>query len=152
MERHPPHQHMRLVLLRVEVFVRHHRHKRYRRIVEERTLIPNGVTTMNPVTVSIGHTVSFSILYLDASGNPMLVTPTPDSPPVWANAPSPAGATTFTVGPGGLTASDVAVAAGTDTISLTVVVGGVTFTATDGVTVSPAPQVLTSIAIAASVQ
>jgi hypothetical protein len=107
---------------------------------------------MNPVTVSIGHTVNMSIVFLDQNGQPMLTTPTPDSPPTWTDAPSPAGDATLTVGAGGLTAADVAVAAGTDLVTLTVVVGGVTYTATQGITISPAPQVLTSVQIAAAVQ
>ena len=104
---------------------------------------------MNPVTVAIGHVVALSIIYLDQSGNPMLVTPTPDSDPVWTDSPDPAGCVTFASV--GQTATDTAVAAGTDTVGVTVTVGGVAFTASLGVIVSPAAQVLTSIQIGSSV-
>jgi hypothetical protein len=104
---------------------------------------------MNPVTVAIGHVVNLSIIYLDQLGNPMLVTPTPDSPPVWTDAPVPAGCCTFVAT--GSTAVDTAVAAGADTVGVTVTVGGVAFTASLGVVVSPAAQVLTSIEIGSTV-
>ena len=108
---------------------------------------------MNTTTLSVGHTATFTIVYLDAIGNPMLVTPTPDSPPVWTNAPVPAGDDTFTVAADSLSSTAVAVAAGTDTISLTVIVGGVTFTATNDVTITgtSSTQVLTSVQIASTV-
>jgi hypothetical protein len=139
-----------LVLLRVSVGRHRHHHGRPDYVVvEERTLTPNGEDIMNPVTVAIGHVVNFSIIYLDQQGNPMLVTPTPDSPPVWTDAPSPAGCVTFAST--GSTATDTAVAAGTDTVGVTVTVGGVAFSASLGVVVSPAPQVLTSIEIGSTV-
>lgn len=100
-----------------------------------------------PVTVSVGHTVNCSLVFLDQNGNPMLVAPSPDSPPSWSNS-TPA---TETLSPGGLTASALALAVGGDTISVSVSVGGVSFGATLGVTVTPAPQVLTSVSIAATV-
>jgi hypothetical protein len=147
---HHSHHRHHLVALRVETTYRSH-HRRHHRIVDLTTLNPNGVTVMNPVTVSIGHTVNCVIIFLDQNGNPMQTTPTPDSPPSWSDAPSPSGATTFTVGPGGLTASDLAVASGSDTISLSLSVGGTAYSATLGVTVSPAAQVLTSVQIGATV-
>ena len=52
---------------------------------------------------------------------------------------------------GGLTAVDTAVAPGTDLVTVSLAVGGVSFSATLGITISPAPQVLTSIAIAPTV-
>jgi hypothetical protein len=103
---------------------------------------------MNPVAVSVGHTVNCTLVYLDQNGNPMLTTPTPDAAPVWSNTPA---TETLTPAPGGLTASALAIAAGTDTISVALSVGGVAFTASLPVTVSAAPQVLTSVAIAATV-
>lgn len=106
---------------------------------------------MNPVAVNVGHTVNMSIVYLDQNGNPMVTTPTPDSAPAWTDAPSAAGVDTLTVAPGGLTASLAALAVGSDVVSLEVVVGGVTFNATLPVTISAAPQVLTSVQIAATV-
>ena len=101
------------------------------------------------VDVTVGHTLNCSISFLDQNGNPMLTTPTPDSPPVWAGA-NPA---VETVKPSadGLTAEVDTVAVGTDTVSLTVVVGGQTFTASLAVSVDAVPQVLTSVAINAVV-
>ena len=137
-----------MVALRVETFYTHH-HRRHYQLVDLKVLNPNGGIAMNPVTVSVGHTVNCSIIFLDQNGNPMQTTPTPDAAPTWSD--SPAGATTFTVGPNGLTATDLAVATGTDAISLSLAVGGVSYSATLGVTVSPAPQALTSIQIGSTV-
>ena len=106
---------------------------------------------MASVTVNVGHVVDMSIEYLDQNGNPMLVTPTPDSAPTWTDAPSPAGAATLAVAAGGLSAVDTAVAVGSDVVTLTVVVGGVTFTATQPITIAAAPQVLTSVEIVSAV-
>ena len=102
---------------------------------------------MNPVTVNVGHAVTCQIVYLDQNGNPMLITLTPDSPPSWSDAPNPAGCTTFQVAADSMSAVDTAVAAGADVVSVSLNVGGVTYTATLPVTVAAAPQVLTSIAI-----
>ncbi len=96
-------------------------------------------------TVTVGHTASLSISYFDANGNPMLTTPTPDAAPVWSN--GDATIDTLTASADGLTAQDVAIAAGSDTVSVSVVVGGVTFSATLAVVVQAPPQVLTSVAI-----
>ena len=79
----------------------------------------------------------------------MLVTPTPDAPPTWTDT-TPATGTLTTV-PGGLTATELAVAAGGDTISVSLAVTGVTYGASVPVIVSPAPQVLTSVSIATTV-
>ena len=102
-------------------------------------------------TVNVGHELDCSIGYLDTNGNPMLVMPTPDAPPVWTNAPAPAGATMLTVAPGGLEAVDKAVAAGTDTLNLTLSVGGVPYSASASVAITAAPQQLGSIVINAVV-
>ena len=136
-----PHHNLGLILWTV--------HRRRVNVLEIAKLTPGAKTIMNPITLSIGHSAALNIVYLDQNGNPMLVTPTPDSPPAWTNS-APA-VDTPAVGPGGLTATDTAVAAGTDTVNLSVVVGGKSFAASLGVTVSPAPQVLTSVAIAADV-
>ena len=106
---------------------------------------------MTPATVSIGHTVNMILVALDTLGNPMLTQPTPDSPPTWVDAQTPAGDMTLTVDASGLSASELAVAAGTDVVTATIIVGGVTFTATQDITVSPAPQVLGSFEIQATV-
>jgi hypothetical protein len=101
------------------------------------------------VTVTVGHSIALSILYLDTNGNPMITPPTPDAPPSWTNA-TPA-TETLTVATDGNTATADALAAGSDTISLALDVAGKAFSATLDVTVSAAPQVLGSVAINAVV-
>jgi hypothetical protein len=103
---------------------------------------------MGSVTVSVGHTVDFAIAYLDQNGNPMLTTPTPDSPPVWSDTTAATG--TLTPAANGLTASELANAVGADSVSASVIVGGQTFTSSIDVDVEAEPQVLTSIAIVAT--
>lgn len=100
-------------------------------------------------TLAVGHKLELAITFLDQNGNPMLDAQTPDAAPTWSNT-TPA---TETIVPSasGLTCEGTTVAAGTDTVSLAVVVNGVTFNATLDVTVTAAPQVLTSISIDASV-
>lgn len=105
---------------------------------------------MNPVTVNVGHTVSASLVFLDQNGNPMLATPTPDAPPTWSNA-NGAADLTLTAAANGLTATDVATAAGSDTLSVNLTVGGKAFGASVPITISPAPQVLTSVEIETTV-
>lgn len=97
------------------------------------------------IELTLGHNVEASLAYLDANGNPMLVTPKPDSAPVWTNT-TPA-TETLIPSPDGNTAEATTVAVGTDSIGVTVIVGGVNFTASVAVTVDAAPQVLTSVAI-----
>lgn len=101
------------------------------------------------VTLSVGHTLNMSIQFLDQNGNPMLTPPTPDSPPSWSDTTS----ATETLAPAanGLSCVGTPIAAGSDVVNLSVVVGGQTFSATLDVTVDAAPQVLTSVAIAATV-
>ena len=106
---------------------------------------------MPAISVNVGHVVNCTIIYLDQNGNPMLTPVTPDSAPVWADAPAPAGCATLVADPSGLTAVDTAVAVGADVITLTVIVGGVTFTATQAVTIAAVPQVLTSVTIGTTV-
>ena len=99
------------------------------------------------ITVNVGHSVDDTIVYLDQNGNPMLVAPTPDAPPVWTNTPSTPAVDTFTVAADGSSAVLAATAVGADTVNLTVTVGGKTYTATQAVTIAAAPQVLTSVSI-----
>jgi hypothetical protein len=101
---------------------------------------------MPAINVSVGHTVNFAILYLDQDGNPMLTPPTPDAAPTWSDT-TPA---TGTLTPSGSTASELIIAAGSDTVSVTVAVGGVTFSASQQL-VAAAAQKLTSIQIQATV-
>ena len=94
---------------------------------------------------SVGQSLPLSIQFLDQNGHEMAVTPTPDAPPAWTNG-NPA-VDTLTVSADGLSASDLGVSAGADTIGVSLSVGGVSFAASDAVTVTAAPQTLTSIAI-----
>lgn len=100
--------------------------------------------------LTVGHQDTMTILYLDAAGNPMLSAVVPDSPPAWTNTPSPAD--TLTVSADGSTAVLAALAAGADTVNMSVIVAGKTFTATEQITISAAPQVLTSVEIQNTVQ
>lgn len=109
-------------------------------------LKPNKVTHM-AVSLQVGQKLPLSIGFLDQNGSPMAVTPVPDSPPTWSNSTAATG--TLTPSADGLSASYAGVAAGTDTISLGVVVGGKTFAASIAVTVAAAAQVLTSVEIIA---
>lgn len=116
---------------------------------ERRRLIPNQEIIMDNVTVNIGHTVTCSIEYDDANGNPMLTPVAPDAPPAWTQT-TPA-TDTMAVAPDGSQDVLTAIAAGGDTVSVALAVGGKAFSASVGITVSPAPQVLTSIRVVTQV-
>ena len=104
---------------------------------------------MANVIVNVGHTVSFTLVFLDQRGNPMLTTPAPDAAPVWTDTTPATG--TLTSAPSGLTASEIANAVGTDTVNVALSVGGTAFTASIDLTVQEEPQVLTSIQVLATV-
>ncbi len=104
---------------------------------------------MSNVTLTIGHSVDFALVFLDQNGNPMLTTPSPDSPPVWSDITPATG--TLVPSASGLTASELAIAAGSDTVSVSLMVAGVSFSASIDVTVEAATQVLTSVQIAGTV-
>ena len=104
-----------------------------------------------PVTVSVGHQVQASIRWLDQNGNDMATTPTPDSPPSWTDVESPIGDMTLVVAADSMSAVETAVAAGTDVLTLALVVGGVSFSNTLPITITGAQQTLTSVDIAATV-
>jgi hypothetical protein len=104
------------------------------------------------LNLTVGHTATMAIEYLDQNGNPMLTAPVPDSAPTWTDTPSSPPVDTFTPAAGGLTATLAAIAPGSDTVTLAVTVSGKTYNATLVVTISAAPQVLTSIAIVPTVQ
>lgn len=101
-------------------------------------------------TVTAGKTVPLSIGFLDQFGAEFVPTPTPDSPPTWTQANPAAGALSFSAD--GLTGHYAAAnAAGADTVTMTVMVGGVIFSATLDISVvgaAPAP-ILTSVVIIA---
>lgn len=88
--------------------------------------------------------LGLAIAWLDQHGNPMAVTPTPDSTPTWTNS-NPA-AETVAAAADGLTAAATAVAAGTDTITPVAIVGGTSYSANIAVTVTEV-QKLTSIQV-----
>jgi hypothetical protein len=103
------------------------------------------------LNLTVGHTATLGIEYLDQNGNPMLTAPVPDSPPTWTNNPSAPGVDTFTPSPDGTSATLVADAAGSDSVSLSVIVGSQTFPASLAITISAEAQVLTSVAITSTV-
>jgi hypothetical protein len=129
-------QHFKNVRLTVRINKRHH---------ASIILEPNRRIRMTNVTVNVGHSVTMTLTYLDQNGNPMLTPPTPDSPPSWSDTTPATG--TLTEQPGNLEAIETAVAPGNDVVSVSVVVGGQTFSASLGITVQAAPQVLTSVEI-----
>jgi hypothetical protein len=141
-QRHPPHhRHLRLAF--VVKTGRHRRHGHGHRWRHKRVhIFEPGVTHMNITdSVTVGHQVAFAWEWIDANGNPPpagTTLPTPDSTPVWANTPATPPVDTFTSSADGSTALLVASAAGSDTVTLTVVFGGTTFTASDLVTISAA--------------
>lgn len=136
------------VLLVVGVQHGHGHHRRWR-FVDDVFLQPGGEVEMSTVTVSVGHAVTCTLVFLDQNGNPMKSAPAPDTPPAWSDTTSATG--TLTASPSGLSASEVAVAEGGDTISVDLKVGGVEFKASVDVVVTSAPQVLTSVGIDTSV-
>ena len=93
--------------------------------------------------LTVGHTASLAFVYLDQDGNPMLTAPVPDKAPEWTQ--SNASAATLTPSSDGVTASEKGIAAGTDVVTVSVVVDGVEFAAQGTFNVSAAPQKLTSI-------
>lgn len=101
------------------------------------------------VVLAVGHKLNMAIAFTDQNGNPMLTAPTLDSPPSWSD--SNAATETLTPAADGLSCVGTPVAPGTDVVSLVVVAGGVSFSATLTVTVDAAPQILTAIAIVPTV-
>lgn len=104
-----------------------------------------------PVTVNVGHTVTCTYIFLDQNGQPMLTPVTPDSPATWTDTPSAAGVDTNSVSADGTTDVVTAAAAGSDTVGLSVTVGGKTFTDSLLITITPAPQVVSGVQIQAAV-
>jgi hypothetical protein len=131
-DRHEHHEHDLHLALRVNKRI-------YVLNPERRTIIMEQLT--------VGHTDTMSILYVDTAGNPMLTPVTPDSPPTWVDTPATPPVDTFTVSADGTTAVLAATAAGTDTVNLTVVVGGKTYTVSAQFAISAPPQVLGGVQI-----
>lgn len=101
------------------------------------------------VTLAVGHTLGLALAFLDQNGNPMLVAPVPDAAPTWTDT-TPA-TETLAVDASGLTATGTPLVPGTDTINVSVTVGGTVFSASLDVNVTEAPQVLTSVVIDSTV-
>lgn len=97
------------------------------------------------ITLTVGQNLSDSIVFLDASGAPMLTQLTLDALPTWTQA-TPA-TETLTASADGLTFSGPVIAPGSDTVTVTVSVNGTAFKASQAVTADAAPQVFTSIDI-----
>lgn len=96
-------------------------------------------------TLFVGQGLPLSIAFLDQAAK--LMPGTPDQTPTWAtSAPGP---DVLTVAGDGLAATFKAVDLGDDILTLTVVAGGKTFSASLDITVVAAPQVLTSVEIVA---
>ena len=102
-------------------------------------------------SVTVGHVVDYTIQYVDTAGNPMLTPVTPDSPPVWTDAPATPPVDTFIASADGMTAVLTPSAAGADTVTLAVIVNAVTYTASDLLTINAAPQQLGGVQIVATV-
>ena len=138
-------QELGFVLVVVHVHAAHHRHHRYKFFIS-----PNErVSTMANINVTVGHTVSMKLVFLDQNGNPMLTAVTPDAAPAWSDTTPATG--TLTVGADGLSATELAITAGADVVNVSLAVGGVAFAASLGITAAAAPQVLTSVQILATV-
>lgn len=101
-------------------------------------------------TLDVGKTELFAIEFLDQDGKPMDPTPRPDAPPSWAQ--TDPGVESLSPSPDGMNAQASGLAAGTDTIQLSLSVGGQSFTATVDATVNAVQptQTLTSIGIVAT--
>lgn len=132
------------VFLKIEVRNSHHHS-----VTVDRRFLKSGANHMSAVSVTVGHTVTCSIVYLDQNGNPMLTAQTPDAAPAWAQT-TPA-TETMAVSADGKTNMLTAVTAGSDSVSVALAVGGIAFSASIDITVVATPQVLTSIGIATTI-
>jgi hypothetical protein len=115
-------------------------------------LHPNRrICIMENFPLNVGHTLDLVIVFLDTNGNPMLTQPTLDAPAMWTDGPSGSGVDTLTVAPDTLSAAMAALGPGTDTVSVSLSVGGKAFSATAGATITNAPQILGSIELQGTV-
>ena len=85
------------------------------------------------LTARVGQHVNFSLAFLDAQGQPMQTTPTPDAPPTWNNLKLDR----LIAAPDGLTCQADTVGPGTDTITVQVTVAGRSYTGTLQAQVNP---------------
>src|SRR5690242_19198695 len=137
-------QELGFVLVVVHVHGSHHYNHRYKFLIPPNVMI----IPMANIDVTVGHKVTMNLVFLDQNGNPMLTTVTPDAVPTWTDTTPATG--TLTAGADGLSATELAIAAGTDVVNVSVTVGGVAFAASLGITSTAVPQVLTSIQINAT--
>src|ERR1019366_7066700 len=106
----------------------HHRHHHHHRIMVVFTINETSILlTPNQGTVlmenlNLGQNLDLAIAFLDASGNPMVTAPTTDAPPSWTQT-TPA-TQSLAVDSDGMTAHTKSLAVGSDSIALSVVVGG----------------------------
>jgi hypothetical protein len=98
--------------------------------------------------ITLGQGLNLAISFLDQDGNQMTATPVPDGTPIWTNTTPVTEA--LSISSDGLSAKTTSVVVGTDTVSVSVTVGGATFSADLNVNVAPKPQTLTSIVIVAT--
>lgn len=146
---HHHHDHQqRLTCVMLVIDVHLGRRRQRRRYIT--FLTANRRTNLSNIVVTVGHTVTFTLVFLDQNGNPMVTTPVPDAPPTWTDTTPATG--TLTPGLSGLTATELATGVGADTVNVALAVGGTSFSASIDVTVQDVPQVLTSVQIAATVE
>lgn len=98
---------------------------------------------MASISMNVGQTATMTLSGLDQYGQPFTLSP--DSVPVWSNT-TPADAT-LAAAPSGLSATDLAIAEGSDAVSVTLIEGGVSFSATQSFSINKAAPVLASIVI-----
>lgn len=103
------------------------------------------------VPVTVGHTVTFGIGQIDTVGNPMIIPIIFDAAPTWAESSTDGSIETLVVNGDGLGAIGTAVGPGTDTVTPTVLVGGVPFSASVDIVVSAAAQQFGGIVVTTEV-
>ncbi len=100
-------------------------------------------------TIAVGETENLSIEYLDQNGQPMDPTPTPDAPPEWAQTDDTVQDLVAAADGNTATATGLRGPA-TDTVQLSLSIGGVLWTDTVEATVTAPAQILTSVHIVAA--
>ena len=140
--RPPPHHRHRpsgvRVLLWLVVVIKHHRKRRQ--------------LMGQPATVVAGHEVIATYVVTDQNGQPMVTQPPLDAPASWTDTLSVPGVDTNAVSADGTQDVIQAVAPGTDTVGVSVTIGGKTFTDSALLTVSPAPQVASGVQVVLTAQ
>ena len=101
----------------------------------------------SPVTVVVGHMSLALTQSWIKTARPMLVQPPLDSPAVWTDTPRRQALTPTPCRRTAPRTSVTAVAAGADTVGLSVTIGGNTFTDSLLITIAAAPQVASGVVI-----